>query len=352
MNSLESSSTNLFEVVLCPSERDSEGHFLFLYAMSENLEKLKNILYDYYGEDKVDIVSTSNGDFDIIVWFPVVTVTNEYGESTTVRDLFVKFNVTDDGRMVILPRMGRSTFTTNECASDYRHSHCSHGVPTNSNEYSTLCFGTGPINSTMSSLALSFDEGLWTLFCGELDLYTKTESVAGVPYRRLSTIGAGYKVNLRIICSMIKYHTTDSYDILLYRWLVEKYDIPVVYNKGRYKIAMSDIDFVLLVSKAALAYDDEYHISHWHNKSRNYILKNGELYNSGGATSISPGVYNDIYITFKGENKPLVITASDSGNISYVSVVDTSIISWIYSTITQLVNYKYGEQEQQSNKAC
>lgn len=333
-----------------PSRGILGAYYYLLAIMSENIEKLKEILYDYYGEDRVDIVPNSMG-YDIIVWFPVVTVTNEYGENTTVRDLFVKFSVTVDGRMVILPRMGRSTFTTNECASDYRHSHCSHGVPTNSNEYSTLCFGTGPINSTMSSLALSFDEGLWTLFCGELDLYTKTESIAGVPYRRLSTIGAGYKANMRIQCLMVK-AIPASYDILLYKWLVETYDIPVVYDSGRYKIAMSDIDFILLVSKAALAYDDEYHISHWHNKSRNYILKNGELYNSGGATSISPGVYNDIYITFKGENKPLVITASDSGNISYVSVVDISIISWIYSIITQLVNYKYGEQEQQSNQAC
>ena len=333
-----------------PSRGILGAYYYLLAIMSENIEKLKEILYDYYGEDRVDIVPNSMG-YDIIVWFPVVTVTNEYGENTTVRDLFVKFSVTVDGRMVILPRMGRSTFTTNECASDYRHSHCSHGVPTNSNEYSTLCFGTGPINSTMSSLALSFDEGLWTLFCGELDLYTKTESIAGVPYRRLSTIGAGYKANMRIQCLMVK-AIPASYDILLYKWLVETYDIPVVYDSGRYKIAMSDIDFVLLVSKAALAYDDEYHISHWHNKSSNYILKNGELYNSGGATSISPGVYNDIYITFKGENKPLVITASDSGNISYVSVVDISIISWIYSIITQLVNYKYGEQEQQSNQAC
>ena len=334
-----------------PSREILGAYYYLLTIMSENIEKLKEILYDYYGEDRVDIVPNSMG-YDIIVWFPVVTVTNEYGENTTVRDLFVKFSVTVDGRMVILPRMGRSTFTTNECASDYRHSHCGYGVPTSSNEYGNLCFGTGPINSTMSSLALSFDEGLWTLFCGELDLYTKTESVAGVPYRRLSSIGAGYKANMRIQCSMVKDTTPASYDILLYKWLVETYDIPVVYDSGRYKIAMSDIDFILLISKAALAYDDEHYTRHWHERSQRYILKNGELYTSGNTSSISPGVHNDIYITFKGVNKPLVITASSNDSISYVSVIDIHIVSWIYSTITQLVNYKYGEQEQQSNKAC
>jgi len=334
-----------------PSREILGAYYYLLTIMSENIEKLKEILYDYYGEDRVDIVPNST-DYDIIVWFPVVTVTNEYGENTTVRDLFIKFSVTNDGKMRILPKMGRSTFTTDEYNSGYRHSHCGEGVPVGSNDYGHLCFGTGPINSTMSSLALSFDEGLWTLFCGELDLYTKTESVAGVPYKRLSTIGAGYKANLRIICSMGKSFTPNASDILLYKWLVEKYDIPVVYNKGRYKIAMSDIDFMLLVSKAAFDYDDKHYTGQWHSISHRYILKNGELYTTGRVSSISPGVHDDIYITFKGENKPLVITASGSENISYVSVIDTSIISWIYSIITQLVNYKYGEQKQQSNKAC
>lgn len=334
-----------------PSREILGAYYYLLAIMSENIEKLKEILYDYYGEDRVDIVPNSTG-YDIIVWFPVVTVTNEYGENTTVRDLFVKFSVTVDGRMVILPRMGRSTFTVNECASNYRHSHCSYGIPTSSNDYGTLCFGTGPINSTMSSLALSFDEGLWTLFCGELDLYTKTESIAGVPYRRLSTIGAGYKANMRITCSMVKDTRVGVYDFQLYKWLVERYDIPVVYDSGRYKIAMSDIDFILLVSKAAFDYDDEHNTRHWHNMSQRYILKNGELYTSGNTSSMSPGVHNDIYITFKGVNKPLVITAPSNESISYVSVLGIGAISWMYSTITQLVNYKYGEQEQQSNQAC
>lgn len=331
--------------------REILGAYYLLAIMSENIEKLKEILYDYYGEERVDIVP-NHTDYDIIVWFPVVVVTNEYGENTTVRDLFVKFIVTSDGRMRIFPKMGRSTFTINEWASNYRHSHCSHGIPTSSNEYGTLCFGTGPINSTMSSLALNFDEGLWTLFCGELDLYTKTESIAGVPYRRLSTIGAGHKANMRITCSMAKNTRVSTFYFLLYKWLVEKYDIPIVYNKGRYKIAMSDIDFILLVSKAALAYDDEHRTICWHNVSQRYILKSGELYISSTTTSISPGVHNDIYITFKGVNKPLVITASSNEGVTYVSVVDIAAISWMYSTITQLVNYKYGEQEQRSNQAC
>ena len=334
-----------------PSREILGAYYYLLTIMSENIEKLKEILYDYYGEDRVDIVPNSTG-YDIIVWFPVVTVTNEYGENTTVRDLFVKFSVTVDGRMTILPSMGRSTFTVNECASEYRHSHCGYGVPRSSNEYGTLCFGTGPINSTMSSLALSFDEGLWTLFCGELDLYTKTESIAGVPYRRLSTIGAGFKANMRIQCSMVKDTRVGTFGLMLYKWLVETYNIPVVYNKGRYKIAMSDIDFILLVSIAALTYDDMHHTEYWHNRSQRYILKNGELYTSGSTSSISPGVYNDIYITFKGTNKPLVIIAPSNEDISYVSVIDIATISWMYSVITQLVNYKYGEQKQQSNQAC
>lgn len=315
-----------------------------------NAEKVRDIFNDYYGEDKVDFVS-NNGVYDIIVWFPITTITNEYGESTVARDIFVKFTVASNGRLIYVPRMARATFTDLEAASGYIHSHCSGYSPRVPNEYFSLCFGTGPINSTFSSLLQNFDESLWTLMCGELDLYVKTESVAGVPYRRLSSIGASRLYCPCIWCEMspsaLKNCLQDSDRNQFARWFLAHYTVPVTYNCGRYKIAMSDTEFLLLMSEAVFKFCSETGGHRWATSSE-AILKGDKLYLIG-RNSTEAGVDSAIYIDFKGRRIPLTIIRSSSldNDSTVVSIcTDNNIVSEIYSLINQLLAYKYGKPKQ------
>ena len=56
--------------------------------------------------------------------------------------------------------------------------------------FKSPCTGSGPINSTLATLATDYDEGIWQLFCLELDRYVRVESIEGVPYHRLESISA------------------------------------------------------------------------------------------------------------------------------------------------------------------
>lgn len=312
-------------------------------------EKVRDIFNDYYGEEKVDFVPNYD-DYDIIVWFPVTTITNEYGESTVARDIFVKFTIKSNGKLKVLPRMARATFTDKEVSSGYIHSHCSGYHPRMPNEYFSLCFGTGPINSTFSSLIQNFDEGLWTLLCGELDLYVKTESVAGVPYRRLSNIGAARRYNFTLWCEMspsnLKYYVSPDKTHFL-RWFLTNYSVPVTYNCGRYVVAMSDTEFLLLVSEAVSKYCDETGHHNWAT-TRDAILKGDKLYLEGD-NSTAIGVNTSIYIDFKGRTIPLTITSSSSDDDSTsVCICTDNIVQEVYSLINQLLVYKYGKESEQT----
>ena len=56
--------------------------------------------------------------------------------------------------------------------------------------HQTPCTGRGPINSTLSTLAIGYDEAIWQLLCLELDRYVRVESIDGVPHYRLENIPA------------------------------------------------------------------------------------------------------------------------------------------------------------------
>lgn len=315
-----------------------------------SLEEVINIFNDYYGEDKVDCVRHRDIS-DIIVWFPVTTVTNEQGQSTTIWDVFVKVPVRSNGTLYSYPSMAKATFSMAQAQSGYVHSHCNGRYPSSSNEYNHLCFGTGPLNSTMSSLFSEFDEGIWTLFCGELDLYVKTESIAGVPYRHLSSIGAGHQVNFNIWCSL---SATSSYsrgfkDFIV--WLLKNYDIPMAYNNGMYNIAMSETDFILYVSDAAHKYL-ETHPSFSEASFNRYILKNGKFYTDVNRGYSFPAVNETLYITFKGENKHIRVIGADSEDNHTVSILRDYIVSAIASVIMYIVNFEYGREEERSQASA
>lgn len=306
-----------------------------------NIGKVLDIFNSYYGEDRVDLRLVDNS-YNIIVWFPLVTVTNEYGESTTVQDIFVKTGLYDSGKLRRSPLMARSTFTYNQARSGYRHSHCSLGLPYSPDEYGTLCFGSGPINSTLSSLYSEFDEALWTLFCGELDLYVQTESVSGVPYIRLSSIGSSRQAIMRFNLEISHRMYFPPPKKLFLEYLLKNYEIPVAYKDGVYQIAMTFPEFVLFVSSAAKAYStlstanvDVFSFSQ-------VILKNGKFFMVNGYSRLDTP--EGVYVTFKNQRFPLVIThIEDEEDVTPIEIVDNSTLQIVYSFIYRLLNLVYGK---------
>lgn len=197
------------------------------------------------------IISFFNTPF-LLVHFPEVTVTNEYDQHIDIQDLFVKVPLMWDGTMDGNFSLNRATYSKIQYDSDYMHSHAP-GI--NKRDFTTFlnpCLGTGPIRGTSSSLNNEYDEDLWNLFCLELDKYVKTESIEGVPYRKLSRVGVTPKLCYRTIYRdlTITGYTREAWVNCFIKYLIESNTLAIFYNSKAYIIAESYEDFCIKTSNA------------------------------------------------------------------------------------------------------
>ena len=173
--------------------------------VTENFREVYDVFKEFFGEDYVDTdlpsceqvsnVANFGNSYKIIVYYPSVVVTNEKGNSTTIKKLFICVPVELSGKMATYGfSMTRSQYSLEEIQADYSHSH----LPGISPFFNSPCLGTGPLAFTQRSLQRDYDLNLWRLFCVELDKYVHVESIAGVPYRYLSNIGKSNNGNSRL----------------------------------------------------------------------------------------------------------------------------------------------------------
>ena len=191
--------------------------------------KVYDIFKDFFGEDYVDFqienASGNNSSFEdeylipdgvkldtdlteedyakaaryadnwravIYVWWPKVTVTNEFNKSVDITDLYAKVTLTRNGCIPLEAHgflLNRASYTKVQFQSGYLHSHIPDLEYGRLKDFSNPCYGSGPIKETIISLKTSNDEVMWMLFCEELSRYVTVESVSGVPHFRLETIG-------------------------------------------------------------------------------------------------------------------------------------------------------------------
>ena len=156
------------------------------------IEKVKEILNDYFGEENVDCQPSSDNEntYTALIKFDTVIIKNEDDEMHTIRGLYVRIIIRPTGEIVGLFSIGRNIYTEAEVKAGYVHSH----IPRRrSQDYLNIfdipCLGTGPIKSSISILNKEFDENQWLLFCRQLDKYVHTESLKGGPYIRMKYIG-------------------------------------------------------------------------------------------------------------------------------------------------------------------
>lgn len=217
------------------------------------LQKVVDLFNEYFGEDKVDL----QGNI-IMVYYPAVTVTNENDRSVDLTELYVKVQVSNNGKLDGTFSINRSEFTAAQWVSDYLHSHIP-GIPKSSpTSFGNPCLGHGPIRDTCATLNIRFDEDIWRLFILELDKYIHTESLTGGPYRRMENIGipdSGPRSHIREVL-IYEYNSTplpDSLGILRLRseflpFLISQRIFSFNYVNNQYGIADSPIDIVIKVS--------------------------------------------------------------------------------------------------------
>lgn len=180
----------------------------------------------------------------IHVHFPVVKITNEEDRFTIIKDLYAEIEV-HQGRLYNNFRLQRTTFSKEHWDCGYAHSH----LP-NKLGWQNPCLGTGPIASTQYRLKENGNIELWGLFAYELGKYVTVESLSGVPYKRLESIGSmGSRVSPPGNTELnINFFFVDSSRVMICQFIkewVKTNSLKVGYSNGQYNLG-EDIFMVWL----------------------------------------------------------------------------------------------------------
>lgn len=298
-------------------------------------------------------------DIPIIVHFPHVTIRNEYDRTIEVNNLWAKVPVTWEGKGKGWFKMNRSEYDVVHMQSDYMHSHVS-GIDFDF-KFRSVCTGSGPINNTMSSLTVGFDEPIWQLFCLELERYMGTESLTGGPYRRMENIGANgssKRDNFPIEQNnhISKEYFTKELSSKFLDYLFTNNILKFNYRKGSYGLAHTFTDTVLTISNAFIDwYNDEYRKApnmpalydlQGDGVLKQAIIANGAIFdpNSNASRDYSQYVGRKV-LTFKGHDVNLVINGLANGARNVSTILNTDIVREYVWAILELLNCEYGNSK-------
>lgn len=300
----------------------------------------------------------------ILVHFPHVRVTNEHDRFVDINHLWVEVGLRITGAGIGYFTVNRSEYELSHMKSDYMHSHVP-GIPfRNFSNFMAPCLGTGPIRSTVATLAVGYDEAIWQLFCLELDKYVRVESISGVPHRYLEKIGKDTIIG-ETDFSMKSTPFNDYSNIFskedmkdFVRHLVKDKKLKFNFIGGSYGLAMSYLDYRILISNEFIKwYNLRYNLGASTASYNDLIMKgilreciidNGKIQyfketgRSGGNYSRYEGAE---VCVFKGRPITIHIVDSSTNALNKTVLINAGIAEEIAKAVLTIVNYKYGREE-------
>ena len=301
----------------------------------------------------------------ILVHFPHVRVTNEHDRFVDINHLWAKVGIKASGAGIGYFGVNRSEYELSHMKADYMHSHVN-GIPFGRfTEFESPCLGSGPIRSTVATLAVGYDEAIWQLFCLELDKYVRVESISGVPYRYLEKIGK-YDTTIGETDFSMKSTAFNAYSIIFskedmkdfVRYLIRNKKLKFNFIRGNYGLAMSYLDYRILISNEFIKwYNPRYNLGASTASYNDLIMKgilreciinNGkiqyfkETVRSGGNYSEYEGAE---VCVFKGRPITIHIVDSSTNALNKTVLINAGIAEEIAKAVLTIVNYKYGREE-------
>lgn len=314
-----------------------------------------------------------------IIKYPFITISNSKREYHTIKDLYVKFKFTSEGRMRGAFTMQRSTYSLKEFLYSYKHSHVGvmlmgsgriHSI-NSIKEFSSVCLGTGPIRDIIAGLEASysedgFNEIAFMQFLNLLDDFVAWESLEGVPYRYLADIpkqtidnlvevqeddvqrySAGYGRE-RVTNTILQEDVLDKIQEYLYTIPKVVNGLPYIvvkcdeYALQKYLTTVVDIWSSLISVFVVIYKKDDFGRITYFRKSRNIIDR--ELLKE----SLNEVQNTDLF-TFKGEViklniEGLEVLDNDESEESYEYFLHPQFISDIIKYTEIIINSKYATQ--------
>ena len=325
---------------------------------------------------KEKIANTKFNDLFILIYFPTVRITNEYDKYVDIRDLWLKVPFNWEGKGNGYFGVNRSNYPLNQFQFGYMHSHVSNIPKSNFENFQTPCTGSGPINSTLVTLAVGYDEAIWQLLCLELDRFVRVESISGVPYHRLENIptpemgNATDKFSMQTLKGIVYYNSVFGREQLrlFIKHLLETKKLKFNYSNGSYGLGMSFIDTVILISNEFISwYNTEYNKHTFDISYTDFvdlgvitecIVTNGKIYTPRAVRRGSNNDYQS-YVgkkicTFKGREITLTINgilSPEEESLNRTRILNLQYIETIVCSILRTLNYGYGREEKDKTSA-
>lgn len=305
---------------------------------------------------------------NILVWWPEVTVTNEHDRSVTIYDLYAKVELRADGTIPAENRgfqLNKATYTGKQFASGYQHSHTPSRSYRDPSEpvakWQNPCLGSGPILSTITTLKADYDEMTWMLFCEELALYVTVESLEGVPYIRLESIGGtkqDYEFRDFMENEYKRLHETihiEKYGS--FRNIIKEFvlfylhngNLSLNYCDDSFTPGMPFYDYIIDLSNSFIAWVNKYCTQEQLNDFMQHkvlysrIIKNGTFMLPATASEAEIQRYNGMrMLIFKGQEITLNIipdTLDDENPIT--TLINPWIAMFILQNILRIINYRF-----------
>lgn len=312
---------------------------------------------------KVNLILTnyiSAEPVEVLIRFPKVTVTNEYDKSIDITELYTRILISYDGRMYDVFRMMRAEYTVAQFVCNYAHSH----LPGSYLEWMQPCLGTGPIASTQSRLMHHFDKELWGLFCYELSKYVTVESISGVPYVRLESVGnrRGRTEFFPYIGGDLGFYRGPVVDNFI-KYFIRTQPFNVAFSNGVFTLGEDAIDFLIRISKCfSLWYNKKYKLGIYNmdlqdllsqNTLRRYTIVGKQLcsIDSDSRRRDVPNMQGYELFIFKGDIVRLNFTDMEGvEEDNTLILLNASIVSAVLTKLLRIINYVYGNQDKENTK--
>lgn len=297
----------------------------------------------------------------IIVRFPKVTVTNENDHSIDITELYARVGVSLSGKSCWDLSFFRTEYTVDQWRSGYAHSH----LPSTDLDWQSPCLGSGPIRATQNYLRDHFDLDRWGLFCYELSKYVTVESLDGVPYIRLETVGM--HGGLEVEFPYFRDTSLASYDILLKTfasYYLRTKPFKVSFVDGVYTLGCNPVDFLVEITR---------YFIEWYNKraalgNRRFNICLSDLKDKGvlceyvvanktlrwprrrqSNTGMSNLQGRELFM-FKGNMVTLnFIGLEEQRDSNSVILLNHDYVASLITHILRIFNYKYGHKEDSKN---
>lgn len=333
-----------------------------------------NLSFDVTKEQLVELENiVKDKRFIIYVWWPRVTVTNEYGKSVNIQDLYAKVEIQGDGTIPYECngfRLNRATYTRKQFISNYMHSHINVIPKNNFTDFQIPCLGTGPIISTIGTLKNDYDEVTWMLFCQELSMYVTVESISGGPYRRMENIGnvslhtiyTGYNFNYAGKTDFLCQFTNDDLKKFIQYYLKHGH-LSLGYKNNVFTWSMPYYEYIIDISNSFIDFYNKYYSTTAQNLSncfntdllKQVIVADGKFYNEGEYNSFDinnlSGYQNKLVLVFKGkEICTTIINNKQSSESTLTTIINNNVAMFILQKILRTINFRYKNEHNNKNR--